>query len=263
MTQAPFYNVGTKKPGFWRRQFAPIPTEAQDKFDTVFAVVLPILFLVLDPIVFKGPRMLGPGYLEDYQLMAYLFCSLETGLFLTWRTFRLPLRRFSSVFGGVFFVGAIFSTVIGILILPLSLLGLMLVIGVLGFTPFVTAFVFLRNGIRAARININGAALHSRLSAAVLSGVLAFGVPVAAQAKVECDVSAAIETLISGSAPEAEAAAQRLKTHHFVSHKHSDDIVTAYANTRDPAKRALLERAYKDITGETIEWNYRRNMVSN
>jgi len=260
MTQAPFYNVGTKKTGFWKRQFAPIPTPAQDTFDSIFAIVLPILFLVLDPVVFKSPRILGPAYLEDYQLLAYLFCSLEIGLFLTWRTFRLRLRGFSSAFAGVFFAGAIFSTVIGLVILPLSLLGLMIVLGVLGFTPFVTAFVFVRNGVRAARINSNGAALLSRLSTAALSGVLAFGMPLAAQVKVESDVSTMIETLISGSAPEAEAAAQRLQSYHYVSRNHCDEIVTAYGKESNTAKRAMLEKTYKAITGEELEWRYRRNI---
>ena len=260
MTQAPFYNVGTKKQGFWARQFAPIPTPAQDKFDSLFAIVLPILFLVLDPVVFKSLDLMGPGYLEDYQLLAYLFCSLEMGLFLTWRTFRLPLRRFSSVFAGAFFAGAIFSTVIGILILPLTLLGALIVIGMFGFTPFITAFVFLRNAVRAARINIHGAAWYSRLSAAVLSGALAFGMPVAAQAKVESDVSAAVNALISGTPAEAEAAAQRLGRYHFVSRKHCNQIVTAYPNTVNPAKRALLERTYKEITGDELEWRSQRNM---
>jgi len=263
MTQAPFYNVGTKKPGFWRRQFAPIPTRAQDEFDSIFAIVLPILFLLLDPIVFKSPLMLGPAYLEDYQLLAYLFCSLEIGLFLTWRTFRLPLRRFSMVFAGAFFVGAIFSTVIGVLILPFSVVGLIIILGVLGFTPFVTAFVFLRNGVRAARINVNGAALLSRLAGAALSGVLAFGMPLAAHAKVERDLSTLIETLISGKAPEAQAAAQRLKSYHYVSRRHSDEILKAYGKEENIGKRAMFDSTYKAITGEDIKWAFRRNMISN
>ena len=257
MTQAPFYNVGTKRPGFWKRQFAPIPTPAQDTFDSLFAIVLPILFLVMDPVVFKSPRFLGPAYLEEYQLLAYLFCSLEIGLFLTWRTFRLPLRRFSSAFAGAFFAGAIFSTVIGFVILPLSLLGLMVVLGVFGFTPFVTAFVFLRNGVRAARININGSALYARFSTAVLGAALAFGMPAVVQAKVEHDVSAMVATLISGSPPEAEAAAQRLGSYHFVSREHRNEIVTAYDNESNTTKRALLERTYRDITGEELRWRYR------
>lgn len=257
MTQAPFYNVGTKKLGFWKRQFAPIPTPAQDTFDSIFAIVLPILFLVLDPVVFKSPRFLGPAYLEDYQLLAYLFCSLEIGLFLTWRTFRLPLRRFSSAFAGAFFAGAIFSTVIGIVILPLSVVGLMLVIGVFGFAPFVTAFVFLRNGVRAARININAAALLSRLSTAALGAALVIGMPSAVYAKVESDVSALVETIISGNAPEAEAAAQRLRSYHYISRQHCDDIVAAYGNESNTAKRALFEQTYKEITGDELQWKYR------
>jgi hypothetical protein len=260
MTQAPFYSVGTKKAGFWKRQFAPIPTPAQDTFDSIFAIVLPILFLVLDPVVFKSPKLLGPAYLEDYQLLAYLFCSLEIGVFLTWRTFRLPLRRFSSAFAGAFFAGAIFSTVIGLVILPLSLLGLMFVLGVFGFTPFVTAFVFLRNGVRAARININSSALYSRFSTAAWGAALALGMPLAAQAKVERDVSTMVGTLISGSAPEAEAAAERLKSYHYVSRKHCDEIVSAYGSEPNTAKRALFERTYKAITGDELEWRYRRNL---
>ena len=261
MTQAPFYNVGTKKAGFWKRQFAPIPTPAQDTFDSIFAIVLPILFLVLDPFVFKSPGFLGPAYLEDYQLPAYLFCSLEIGLFLTWRTFRLPLRRFSSAFAGAFFAGAIFAMVIGVVILPFSLLGLMFVLGVFGFTPFVTAFVFLRNGVRAARININGAALLSRLSFAALSAALVIGMPSAVYAKVESDVSSLVNTIVSGNAPEAELAAQRLKSYRFVSRSHYDGIVAAYANESNTTKRAMLERTYREITGEELEWRHRSALL--
>ena len=263
MTQAPFYTVGTKRAGFWRRQFAPIPTPAQDKFDNLFAIVLPILFLVLDPVVFKTPaRILGQGYLEDYQLRAYLFSSLEIGIFLTWRTFRLPLRRFSSAFAGAFFAGAIFAFVIGIVIFPLSLVGLLFVIGLLGFTPFVTAFVFLRNGVRAARININDTGLRSRFAAAVLSAGLVIAMPVVAQAKVESDVSEILDTLVNGSPLEAEAAAQRLKSFHFVPRKQCDQLALAYGNQLDAGRRAAIGKAYRNVTGEDIEWRYRRNMIS-
>jgi len=257
MTQAPFENVGTKRPGFWRRQFAPIPTVAQDRFDTIFAIVLPILFLVIDPVVFRSPlRLFGPGYLEEYQLLAYLFCSLEIGLFLTWRTFRLPLRRFSAVFAGAFLAGAFFSTVVGIAILPLTLISMLVVIGLLGFTPFVTAFVFLRNGVRAARININAATLPSRIATAVLSGVIAFGVPAVVHAKVEHDISATVATLISGSAPEAAAAAERLERFRFVSRRHLNEIVVAYQIERNVNKRAILNQTYKNLTGDDLDWRY-------
>jgi hypothetical protein len=260
MTQSPFYNVGTKKIGFWKRQFAPIPTPAQDTFDSAFAILLPILFLVIDPVVFKSPKLLGPAYLEDYQLLGYLFCSTEIGLFLTWRTFRQPLRRFSMAFAGAFFAGAMFSMVIGFVLLPLSVLGLMFVIGLLGFTPFVTAFVFLRNGVRAARINVNSAALPSRLAVAVLSGALVLGTPVMVQAKEESDLSATVRTLITGKPPEAVAAAERLKSFRFVPRRHSRQIAAAYATEVNPAKLAALKEAYRNVTGEDLEYMYRGNI---
>src|ERR1044072_3455714 len=77
MTQAPFDSFGAKKPGCWRRQFTPIPTRAQDSFDSICAVVMPIIVLLADPMVFKGgDQFWTRGLLEDYQLLAYLVCRL-------------------------------------------------------------------------------------------------------------------------------------------------------------------------------------------
>ena len=73
-------------------------------------------------------------------------------------------------------------------------------------------------------------------------------------------VAAAVDALISGTPAEAEAAAQRLGRYHFVSRKHCNQIVTAYPNTVNPAKRTLLERTYKEITGDELEWRYQRDM---
>mgnify|MGYP001086215367 CR=1 FL=1 len=165
------------------------------------------------------------------------------------------------VFAGAFLTGAIFSTVVGIVILPLSLLGLVVLLGIFGFTPFVTAFVFLRTGVRAARININGAAWLSRLSAAAFGAALVLATPLAVHAKVESDVSSLIHTIISGSAPEAEAAAQRLKTYRFVSRDHYNAIVAAYYKESNTTKRAMLERTYREITGEELEWRHRSALL--
>src|SRR6476620_3490576 len=136
MSQVPFDSFGAKKVGFWRRQFTQIPTRAQDTFDTIFAVVMPIIVLLADPIVFKGGEgFWNRGLLEDYQLLAYVVCSLQIGLFLTWRTWRRSLIRWAPAFAGIFFAGALFSSVIGFVLLPFSLIGLIVLIGALGFTP--------------------------------------------------------------------------------------------------------------------------------
>jgi hypothetical protein len=244
---------GAKKPRFWARQFAPIPTRAQDRFDIVFAVVLPVLCLAIDPLVFKGDSF-GVPLLQDYQLLAYLVCTVEMGLFLTWRTFRRPLVEFAPVFAGVFFAGTIFSVVIGVVILPYSVIGLMfLLIGALGFTPFLTALVFFRNGVRSLRANVNNSTIMFRLAVAALSAALVMGLPFLASIQLERAISASVDTVVAGNVTDAEAAEARLKRFRFIPFKHSGEIATAYALEHDPAKRDVLRRVYKNITGEDIE----------
>lgn len=162
-----------KRPGFWARQFAPNTTGTQDVFDVSFGLVLPIICFLVDPIVFKSPAILGPPLLEDYQLTAYLVSTVEMGFFLVWRTFRAKVTALSPLFAGVFWAGAIFSALIGVAILPVTLWALMIVIGLPGFMPFLSAFVYFRNGVRALKAQANQPV--SLRIAASLSGVFVVG----------------------------------------------------------------------------------------
>jgi len=248
---------GAKRPRFWVRQFTPIPTRTQDTFDIIFAVVLPVLVLAMDPLVFKG-NSFGSPLLQDYQLVAYLVCTIEMGLFLTWRTFRRQLVEFAPVFAGVFFAGAMFSAFIGVFILPYSVIGLIfLLIGALGFIPFLTALVFFRNGVRALKANVNNSSFLYRLSVATLSAVLVIGLPFLASIQLERSISASVDTLIAGNVIEAQAAESHLKWFRFIPYKHQVQIASAYALESDPAKRDVLRRVYRNITGEDVE-SYRR-----
>lgn len=262
MTQTTFNNIGAKKIGFWKRQFAPIPTEAQDKFDSIFAIVLPLLCLVADPFVFKG---LGPlrnqAILGDYQLLAYLVTTVEIGLFLMWRTFRLKLRPYAPAFAGFFITAAIFSTVIGLAILPYTVIGLVLVVGVLGFIPFLTAFVFLRTGIRATRIQVTAASLRLRFAVAVLSGVLVIALPMFTNMAVETAIDATVDSMIAGDGTQAQLAAIRLRKFQFVPGKYTDRIAVAYSHEIDPVKRSTFNAVYRDITGEDLEIRHQMMMM--
>ncbi len=165
------------KPRFWRRQFGPVPTRGQELFDGIFGVIFPVLCFVADPVVFKG-TILGFPWLGDYQVLAYLVGAIEMGVFIVWRTFRKQLTTFSAPFAGVLFAGALFSTAIGIAILPLSLFGLLLVIGILGFTPFLTAFVYFRSGVRAMKDQVNNSTFNFRFMTAGLAGLLVIALSV-------------------------------------------------------------------------------------
>lgn len=162
------------KPRFWRRQFAAVPTRSQVLFDGIFGVILPILCFVADPVVFKN-GIFGPPEFGRYQVLAYLVSTVEIAVFIVWRTFRKQLTTFSAPFGGVLLAGGLFSTAIGIAILPLSVLGLLFVIGVLGFIPFLTGFVYFRNGVRAMKDQVNNSTFGFRFLTAALAGILVIG----------------------------------------------------------------------------------------
>lgn len=254
MTPVPFDSFGAKKLGFWRRQFAPIPTRAQDTFDTIFAVVMPIVVLLADPIVFKGGRgFWSRALLENYQLLAYIVCSLQIGLFLAWRTWRRSLIRWAPAFAGIFFAGAMFSGAIGLVLLPFSLIGLIVLIGALGFTPLLTAFVFLRNGIRTARIRSPGATVSSRFMVGVMGAALVITLPVLVSWQVDRAISASVDELIYADASQSEAAVHHLRWFRFVPDKYCRRIALAHANSYDPVKRHALNDAYRNITGEDLE----------
>ena len=59
-----------------------------------------------------------------------------------------PRAKADMVFLGVASVGAL---AIGVVIFPFSLMGALLLIGLLGFTPLFTSFVLLRNSVRSFR----------------------------------------------------------------------------------------------------------------
>ena len=245
-------------PKFWPRQFGAVETSAQDKFDVVFGLILPGLCFMADPLIFKN-GIAGPPELQNYQLVVYAISTVQMGLFVVWRTFRKRVSWVAPLFAGAFFAGALLSFVIGVTILPVTLIGLLFGIGVLGFTPFVTSFVYLRQGIRALRVPLKDSRRTAKLSAATLGAVLAIAVPQVASVKYDRVVSASVHDVILGDAATAEAAATRLHRLHFVPAKYFQVMESAYVSETDPAKQKILRRTYKDITGEYIK--ERRSLI--
>lgn len=115
-------------------------------FFLLAGIIVPLACILLDPVVFRmgvlGSLASNEPLLWRWQPFAYsaIFLTLLfAGLYLL----RL---RFSpmvlSLVGGVFATGGILSLALGCYLLPTSLIGLMILIGVLGFTPFLTSFVY-------------------------------------------------------------------------------------------------------------------------
>jgi hypothetical protein len=140
-------NEVDKHPGFWKRQFSNQVTRPQIAFDFVFGLLAPLLCVAADGIynlgLFRSNGFLG-GYFESFSI----YCYSEIAIGIAALAYYLFFRRESGVLTGILFAGAAFSLLIGIVLFPVSVIGIVVVIGVLGFTPLLSSFVFFRNARR-------------------------------------------------------------------------------------------------------------------
>jgi hypothetical protein len=167
---------------FWRRQFSESVTPAQKHFDITFGFVMPVLCFVFDPFVFHEWLSYEPGLLGRWQFYAYTISALEMVALAAWLFKAGGGGRPPAALGGMLLAGGVFSLVVGLVMLPFSLLGLIFFVGVFGFTPFFTAVVYLRNGWRAANPGRSGDGLRAGAAAAFAFGfVLALGAPALAR----------------------------------------------------------------------------------
>lgn len=246
--------LNQRKVGFWSRQFSSDVTLPQSIFDFVVGVIAPILCFVFDPIVFNDGfgLALAPQPLARYKLFVYLFSALSIvtlSLFLTQRIKSGPL---TAIIAGILLSGALCSLVIGIIILPFSVLGLIFFfIGILGFTPFLTAFVYLRNGVRAvntAKLLLVQPKLRAML---VLGGVLVISPCLLLQVQIERVIAQSINDLLRGDLQSARVATKNLR--YLAWTTELDEIVLAYSRETDAARRESLANAYRELAGKDIE----------
>ena len=255
ISRDPFAPRPAKRSGFWARQFAEVSTEKQNRFDVLFGIILPVICLVVDPIVFQGGFLGERPWLGRFQLFAYLFCGLQIGIFLSWRTLARHLAPAAGLIGGVLLTGALFSFIVGVLILPLTFFGLVVLIGIVGFTPFVTAFVYLRTGIRALKSQQRNALFESRFLLAAVTALLSVVMPALVGHQISMNISKSIDQIVYGNPQEAQVAVDRLKWLP-VSSTSMSHLVDAYSNETRTERKNVLKRYYKEITGEDIEDNF-------
>ncbi|MCU1264242.1 MAG: hypothetical protein JWM21_560 [Acidobacteria bacterium] len=241
------------KLGFWARQFQPRGGKNQILFDVLFGAVGPILCFAFDPVAFRG-GILGKPLLGDYQTFAYLFSGFEILVLILWLSWGARLDFLNNFVGGILVGGAIFCAVLGCLLVPYSLMGLVLVIGVLGFTPFITAFVYFRNGYRAFQSQGGLAADPLQGGSLLLGCLLAFAMPVLLSIGINQFVSNSVEEIIHGDAQQASIAARRVRPLSLLSGAKFDRIVDEYMkDSSDLPRKERLKISYKEATGEDID----------
>ncbi|HEX7901935.1 MAG TPA: hypothetical protein VF950_29520 [Planctomycetota bacterium] len=137
-------------------------TTRQKVFDGVAGIALPLLCLLADPGVFAG---------WPYRPVVYSFIGTEIAVLAAWLALQKRLRGSALFFAGPLVAGGGFAFVLGVALLPVSVFGLLVLVGVLGFTPFFTAFAFARSGLRAFRRGRAGRG-PGAVAAITLAGVL-------------------------------------------------------------------------------------------
>jgi hypothetical protein len=246
--------AATREPRFWRRQFQREATQPQMVFDGAVGIVLPILCLIFDPFVFRGGLGFGGGLLKSLQLFAYTVIALEVSTLAVWLVWGERARAWLSAIGAILLAGALFSFLIAIILFPFSLMGLaFMFIGALGFTPFFTGFVYLRNGLKALTVAQGNTRGWEQLAALLLGAVFALGGPAAAQWKVSQMVTESVEELVNGDRHQQAAATTRLKYMYWIVSADLDVLVRAYTNSTDRTHKERLARIYQELTGRDIE----------
>ena len=240
------------KTGFWKRQFAPTITWPQVIFDIVFGVVGPIVCFVIDPVVFRG-WLFGPLF-PDYQIFAYLFSGLQISLLCFWLLTGPGWQPWNKLTGGMLLCGAIFCVIMGLVLAPFSLIGLMIYgIGAAGLSPFLTALVYWRNSWRALRSESRGAESFVGVIIPASGILLAAGLPLMLSIQIHLTVSRAVTEIVEGDPQHAMFAARRLVPLRFLASAELDQIVNAYSASSDEKRKELLKNCYREITGDSIE----------
>ncbi|MFZ1702116.1 MAG: hypothetical protein WBO10_07370 [Pyrinomonadaceae bacterium] len=166
-----------KKPGFWRRQFGREVTRSQRKFDWIAGVFLPLICFYFDPFVFRGWEGGGGTFLSDYQSFAYLLAFVSVMLLAAWLLWGERLEWLLAPLAGIFLAASLISLAIGVVLFPFSLIGTLLLIGLLGFTPLFTAICFARNGVRAMRTALGHFDKSTLIHIAAISGLASVVIP--------------------------------------------------------------------------------------
>ena len=232
--------------GFWKRQYALNATFPQILFDVFFGAVLPVVCLLMDPGIFRWSGLPGTSRLTNFGLFAYL----EIALCIAALIFCLVTRRASPFLAGMLYAGMLFSLAVGIMILPLTIVGVFMLIGFLGLTPFLTGFVFQRNARRCWRRSSRKVS-PTAILVSVLAAAMTMIVPLAIQLETVKITNKAMVRLRTGTEEEASQAIHTLKLARVVID--TDRLAIAYGNTDDKKVRERLARVFHELTGEKVE----------
>ena len=164
-----------------------------------------------------------------------------------------PGPEFSNaLIGGALLTAGFLCVLIGCTLLPYSLMGLMFGIGLFGFTPFLTAIVYSRNGWRSLTAT-NPPSNLTRAIGAVCGMLLVVSISVPLSLQIRSAVTTSVNDIVKGDPINAPHAVQRLSVLRFFAGEELERIPLAYLSERDESRKQLMRSCYREITGEDLE----------
>ncbi len=227
-------------------------------FTVLFGIIGPLVCIFLDPIVFRfdladPPLGFSSPYLGDYQPFAYAAIALSCALLIVHLAgISFPPALHVAVAGGLL-ASAVFALALGVVLLPYSIVGIFILIGLLGFTPFFTSWMYARAGLAEFR----GAQGVPRRPLLALAGALTFfTIASGFHLAVHHSLTQALDALNSPSAESRTTSITTIRRWDYLfGHQR---LIAAHRQSRSEAHRRALADAYQTLTNRDLEADLQR-----
>jgi hypothetical protein len=218
-------------------------------FSILMGILGPIFCVTVYEVAMPELRFESPGFriMSLYGLFSYGVIGMEIVVLALWLVLAERLGTGCGFISGVLFTGSLFAGAIGLVLLPLTLMGLCFGIGLLGLVPLFTALVFYFHSARAYRWMKLLKGGERPLIAPLLGMTLALGLPGSIQIGASLVVRSAMRDIADGN----PAGVARLR--HWVPIAYRDRMLISYLTETHPVRRARLASAFKTLTGEDPE----------
>lgn len=195
----------------------------------LLGAVLPIVCLIFDPIVFRTNPLLisaGDAVLSRYRVLGYVATLLAVIVFT-----RACFTGIKAIEAGMLYGAALVSFALGVVLLPYSFFGLFFGgVGLLGLSPFVASWIYLRHGAR-----------NQTAGAAAALGLVLF---VAVAAAAQLSVNGAVHRAVARGSPPPIILRPLYDW---------DELVWKYQASTSLEEQQRLAIVYRGMTGHSLE----------
>ncbi len=229
--------------------FVGEPTTDQTVFDVLFGVAAPVVLVGLDRI--WDPT--SEGGVLPFRPHSVIAVTASVLVLVAWLRLRRRAGWWHAMTAGGLGFGACVAAGIGLALLPYTIIGLVIGVGVLGVAPFLAAFVFVRAAARALGSSLDRLPPLAAVTLAALVGCVLF-VGCYGAGRVTKGVERIAVDVITGKrrgSPErAEFALHVMYVYPGVT---LWPLRKAVSEADDPLERARLEDLHVRISGHSAD----------